>query len=259
MIVWRIFDANDSLLRVHAFLESCCKHMQTSRNYACTRNNFFILHAHASIYRFSWARSRLLSCTLIHNGIQFLLIDIKRSSSPISTTPQFCNFLFAKSSANSIKQSRAFVRGLSEHNPRSHFNKQIQKCRIISCVFHEIESHRAQLTPDNLASVVQQASLTISHTTAALLCHFRLRPDLLSMPQLLLGSNVSISELWSSSKFLKQHPKGAMIIRISAANKRCLYSFRMNSKQNQAKWSMFCLNNKSISLNLIRMKFQSTK
>ena len=133
MIVWRNFDANDSLLRVHAFLESCCKHMQTSRNYACTRNNFFILHAHASIFRYTWARSRLLSCTSIHNGIQFLLINIKRSSSPISTTPQFCNFLFAKSSANSIKQSRAFVRGLSEHNPRSHFNKQIQKCRIIRC------------------------------------------------------------------------------------------------------------------------------
>ena len=49
---------------------------------------------------------------------------------------------------------KAFVRGLSEHNPRFHFNKQIQKCRIISCVFHEIESHRAQLTPDNLASAV---------------------------------------------------------------------------------------------------------
>ena len=255
MIVWRIFDANDSFLRVHAFLESCCKHMQTSRNYACTRNNFFILHAHASIFRYTWARSRLLSCTSVHNGIQFLFIDIKRSSSPIYSFVTFClrNHPLTQSS------KKAFVRGLSEHNPRFHFNKQIQKCRIISCVFHEIESHRAQLTPDNLASAVQQASMMISLTTAALLCHFRLRPDLLSMPQLLLGSNVSISELWSSSKFLKQHPKGAMIIRISAANKRCLYSFRMNSKQNQAKWSMFCLNNKSISLNLIRMKFQSTK
>ena len=120
MIVWRIFDANDSFLRVHAFLESCCKHMQTSRNYACTRNNFFILHAHASIYRFSWARSRLLSCTLIHNGIQFLLIDIKRSSSPISTTPQFCNFLFAKSSTQSSNQGHLWGDCLSIiHAPTS--------------------------------------------------------------------------------------------------------------------------------------------
>ena len=257
MIVWRIFDANDSFLRVHAFLESCCKHMQTSRNYACTRNNFFILHAHASIYRFSWARSRLLSCTLIHNGIQFLLIDIKRSSSPISTTPHLCNFLFAKSSTQSSNQGHLWGDCLSIIHASTSTNKSknVELLAVSSMRLSLIELSSPPTTSPRPCSKHQWWSvLQPLHYCVisgfALTCY--------QCPNF-LGSNVSISELWSSSKFLKQHPKSAMIIRISAANKRCLYSFRMNSKQNQAKWSMFCLNNKSISLNLIRTKFQSTK